>query len=206
MEQYEKIQQMSESLDMQLLSQVGVESMLGDLDYSPKSEYSDLTMEIRLIQEMYSHYCIQSKVNITYDRLERSAQTMVTAFIKNRICKYLADSRNRNNHVMKYLYEDNDPNIVAQQISTLALHSFYKNGTNENSSKASLNQTQVCTSIGIYTYFTLLANPYFDAEDYNELFVEAWFKYYGGWMASQLMIKMSGPNWTDEFKGVLLDY
>ena len=68
--------------------------------------------------------------------------------------------------------------------------------------------------MGLYTYFTILVNDNLSADDFNELFVESWIKYYGNAQARIFMFRMRGNSWENErewgswkndFKGVLLD-
>ena len=50
-----------------------------------------------------------------------------------------------------------------------------------------------------------LFNDNLSADDFNELFVESWIKYYGNAQARIFMFRMRGNSWKNDFKGVLLD-
>ena len=68
-----------------------------------------------------------------------------------------------------------------------------------------MNPEHVALALGLYTYFTVIANDNIGADKFNELFVESWINYYGNVQARLFMFKMRGNNWKNDFNGVLLD-
>ena len=68
-----------------------------------------------------------------------------------------------------------------------------------------MNPENVSLAMGLFTYFTILVNDNLSADDFNELFVESWIKYYGNAQARIFMFRMRGNSWKNDFKGVLLD-
>lgn len=111
---------------------------------------------------------------------------------------------------MKWLYESTDKQILAQQISMLAMHAQLKDCNDINHIKRdielrSINPESVSVAIALYTYFTILVNNALDALAYNELFIKSWYSYYDNWMTRRLMFKLNGNNWKNSFKGVLLE-
>ena len=95
------------------------------------------------------------------------------------------------------------------QISILAKYAHYKDAADFNEIPQelrckSLNPESVSLSIALYVVFTILVSANIKPEQYNELFVKAWFDYYENWMARELMIKMRGNATKQDFAGVLL--
>ena len=92
----------------------------------------------------------------------------------------------------------------------LTLHAKYKdvkdiNNISREEMAASIDPENVSTALSIYTFFTILANDNFSSDDYNQIFTESWYKYYQTWEVRQMMFKMRGNGWKNDFKGVLLD-
>lgn len=192
--------------DMKLASQFVVESM-SDLEYAPYSGFSDdfATSEL---QKQFAHYCLMVKSNLAMDAVGQSHPFMLA--VKQHIRNYIADSSNKDNQAMKYLYELEDMNLLIQQVSMLTLHANMKriqnisNITHEEFHLA-MNPEQVALSMGFYTYFTILVNDNINEDDFNELFVESWINYYANIQARLFMFRMRGNTWKNDFKGVLLD-
>ena len=207
---YQTIKARGEQLEVRLMGESVFEGLSGkDTGYKPKSEFSD-NPQIAKIQEQYNHYCIQSKANLTIDRVQKNWQTSIVTAIKEHVYKYLAKEENRKNKAMKYLYELDDINLLTQQISMLTLHAKYKDVEDiENISieelTASIDPENVSTALSIYTFFTILANDNYSSDDYNQLFIESWFNYYQNWESRQIIFKMRGNGWKSDFAGVLLD-
>lgn len=200
----EDIIKASEQLDNELMSQFVIESM-GVFDYVPKHPYSD-NSDFAYYQKEFQHYCLQAKCNLIIDKIKPSIDTIAVTLIKNQICEYLNIASNRNNHDMKWLYNSNEDEIIIQQVKMLTkalIYKEYENIANANRQK-SLATDEVSTTISILIYFIILANPYYTAKDFNRLFIETWFDYYENWMATEFMFNMAGPNWREQFRGVLL--
>lgn len=200
----EDIIKASEQLDNELMSQFVIESM-GVFDYVPKQPYSD-NSDFAYYQKEFQHYCLQAKCNLIIDKIKPSLDTIAVTLIKNQICEYLNIASNRNNHAMKWLYNSNEDEIIIQQVKMLTkalIYKEYENIANANRQK-SLATDEVSTTISILIYFIILTNPYYTAKDFNRLFIETWFDYYENWMATEFMFNMAGPNWREQFRGVLL--
>jgi len=201
-------QMMAKKLEQSMMSDFVIEGLAG-LNYEPIAKTSEIDF-IAELQKKYAHYCMQSKANLIMDVIQENPQTAIATALKQYIVKYIEDDSHRKNATMKWLYESNDINIIAQQISMLVKYSFYKSVTDiknipKQTQRMSLEPEQVSTAISVYTYFTLLANKNFEYTDYNRIFIEAWFNYYEDWMAREMMFQLQGNSWKDEFKGVLLD-
>ena len=192
--------------DKELASQFVVESMT-NFDYNPYSDFSDdfATSEL---QKQFSHYCLMAKSNLAMDAVGQSP-SFIAAF-KQLIKDYISNPSNRDNKAMKYLYELDDMQLLIQQTSMLALHANMKRVQNiasitHQEFHAAMNPEHVALALGLYTYFTVIANDNVGADKFNELFVESWINYYGNVQARLFMLKMRGNTWKNDFKGVLLD-
>ena len=197
---------MFKQTDKKLASQFVVESM-SNFGYKPYSDFSEdfATSEL---QKQFSHYCLMAKSNLALDAVGQSPAFM--AAFKQLIKDYIANTSNRDNKAMKYLYELDDMKLLTQQISMLALHANMKRVQNiasitHQEFHAAMNPEHVSLALGLYTYFTVIVNGNVDADKFNELFVESWINYYGNVQARLFMFKMRGNNWKNDFKGVLLD-
>lgn len=192
--------------DMKLASQFIVESM-SDLGYEPYSNFSD-DFAVSELQKQFSHYCLMIKSNLAIDSVGKASPFIVA--LKQHIRNYISNTSNKNNQAMKYLYELSDTDLLIQQISMLTLHANMKHvqdiaNLSQEKFQAAMNPEQVALAMGLYTYFTILVNDNFSAEDFNELFIESWINYYGNVQTRLFMFKMRGNTWKNDFKGVLLD-
>ena len=195
-----------QATDMKLASQFVVESM-SNLGYEPYSDFSD-DFAVAELQKQFSHYCLMVKSNLAMDAIGK-ADPFIIAF-KQHIRNYISNASNKNNQAMKYLYEVSDTDLLVQQISMLSLHANTKhvqdiNNLSQEEFHAAMNPENVSLAMGLYTYFTILVNDNLSADDFNELFVESWIKYYGNAQARIFMFRMRGNSWKNDFKGVLLD-
>lgn len=203
--QQKKYDDKFKQIDLKLASQFAVESLSNDLGYKP-SRYSD-DFSVSELQKQYAHYCLMAKSNLAMDAIGQTSPFM--AALKNHIKSYIANTENKSNKAMKYLYESAETNILVQQISMLSLHANMKrvinvaNITREEFHMA-MNPENVCLAIGLYTYFAILTNKNISVDNFNQLFVESWFDYYEKIQVRWIMIKMRGNDWKDDFNGVLL--
>ena len=196
-----------EQLDAKLAGQFVVESMSSDLGYKPRSKFSD-EFSVSAFQEQYSHYCLMAKSNLVNDSMGMPNPLM--AALKNHIKSYLSNPDNKSNQAMKYLYDLEDKDWLIQQLGMLTLHANMKHVqdidqiSNQEFHNA-LNPENVSLGLGLYVYFTLLANPKMGDKDFNELFVETWIEYFENVQARMIMFRMRGNSWKNDFAGVLLD-
>ena len=193
-------------IDTKLASQFMVESMTSDLGYEPYTELSE-DFNISGLKTQYSHYCMMAKTNLVLDSMGHPNPMM--SALKAHLLAYLSDPSNRTNQAMKYLYELEDRKLLIQQLGMLTLHATMKrvndisNISNEEFRNA-LNLETVALGLGMYVYFTILANPSVSEEDFNELFVESWIEYFGNFQARLFMLRMRGNSWKNDFSGVLM--
>ena len=196
------------TLDIKLKGQFIVESLSNDVDYIPQFKFSDVIYSA-MKQNMYAHYCVQSKANITmYNAGKKEHFFLVT--LKECIFKYLSTAKNRANLWMKNLYYSEDILIVAKYIGTLTFYSLNKgyeriDNLTEEELFNSLDENQVSTTISLYVYFTILANDYFTHNDYNKLFIESWLHYFDfdQWTSQLIISQKGGKHWRKTFEGAL---
>lgn len=193
--------------DITLAGQFVAESLGGGIDYCPYTGLSE-DFNIMGIQQQYSRYCLMAKSNLVMDSMG-NPNPLISA-LKDHLLTYLANPANRTNKAMRYLYELQEKDSLIQQLSMLTLHANLKHANDifnlsREEFRGALNSESVSLSLGLYIYFTILANPSVSEDDFNELFIESWIKYYGNIQARMLMFKMRGNSWKEDFAGVLLD-
>ena len=197
-----------QELDIKLASSFVAESMCG-VDYTPQSSLST-DIAISSLQREYSHYCLKAKSNMVMDRIDKSMAHPVIMMLKVHLISYFANPENKKHSVMKWLYESDVKRYILQQICMLSLRGILKNAKDishlsSDEIKTAIDPDNVTLFIGFYTYFTILANPHFSYDDFNELFIESWYKYYNEFNERIFMVGLSPRSWNEDFKGVLLD-
>lgn len=196
----------AKKIDIKLAGQFVTESMASDFGYKPRAIFSD-DFNIFNFQAQYASYCLMAKSNLVLDLFENTNPLM--SALKAHLLQYLSDSSNRTNKAMKHLYELEDRTILIQQLGMLTLHANMKrvndigNISNDEMRNA-LNPESVALCLGMYVYFTILANDSVSEADFNELFVESWIEYFGDFYTRLFMLRMRGNNWKDNFNGVLM--
>ena len=202
------IREIAKEYDIALASQFVGESMTGGLGYEPTTSFSDTEYE-RAMQEQYSHYCLMAKSNIAKDSVGPFGADPMMKMFKEYVLDYCSDSKNKEHSGMKYFYDLTEDDLIIHQISMFSYMANMKNVVDihhvtNNELHNAFNPESVALAIGLYTYFTIIVNKNYDAEDFNKLFVEAFVDYYNNFMARYMMLKMNGNSWKDEFKGALL--
>lgn len=199
-----------QEIERMLMADFTIESLMGDsIDVNEMPQYSE-AFSLRVMQEQYAHWCINTKKLFMSDIVEpTSMQGRFAGMMKAYMVNYANDRANSTNHAMKYLYNETRTDILVQQISMLAKFSHYKDVADFNNipqevQSKSLDPESVSVSIAIYVIFTILVNPGVTINDYNELFTHVWFNYYDNWMAREFMFKMRGNATKQDFAGVLL--
>ena len=199
-----------QEIELRLMGEFTVESMMGNqIDIDEMPTYSE-DFNLRMMQEQYAHWCVATKKLLTSDAVEPfSTMGRFASIMKAYMTDYASKGTNRTNQAMKYLYSETDHNILVHQISMLAKYAHYKDVADFNDipqklRSKSLDPESVSVSIALYVVFTILVNPNIKPEQYNELFVKAWFDYYKNWMSRELMFKMRGNSTKQNFAGVLL--
>lgn len=174
---------------------LATQTLFEEKNYRTKTVISEMP-NVAAFQEQGHGYCKLTK------------QQLVTelACEKNNIWNYLSNQDNRKVLSMKLLYDSNDKMQLSKQISMLAFYTMYKDLVSVDNipdeiQKRALDMELVSKAICLYTYFALLANESINANDYDELFIEAWYNYYGSWIARQMMLKMRGNDWINDFDG-----
>lgn len=174
---------------------LATQTLFEEKNYRTKTVISEMP-NVAAFQEQGHGYCKLTK------------QQLVTelACEKNNIWNYLSNQNNRKVLSMKLLYDSNDKMQLSKQISMLAFYTMYKDLVSVDNipdeiQKRALDMELVSKAICLYTYFALLANESINANDYDELFIEAWYNYYGSWIARQMMLKMRGNDWINDFDG-----
>ena len=163
-----------------------------------------------LVLDAESGGCEECLTELAENGIDLQNIYIVYSQSQKEIKDYIANTSNRDNKAMKYLYELDDMKLLTQQISMLALHANMKRVQNiasitHQEFHAAMNPEHVSLALGLYTYFTVIVNGNVDADKFNELFVESWINYYGNVQARLFMFKMRGNNWKNDFNGVLLD-
>lgn len=88
---YKHIKEKGEQLEVRLMSESVIEGLGGkNTGYTPVSETSD-NPSLAMLQEQYNHYCIQSKANLTIDRIQKNWQTVFVTAIKEHVYRYLSN-------------------------------------------------------------------------------------------------------------------
>ena len=199
-----------QEIELRLMGEFTVESMMGNqVDIDEMPTYCE-DLNLRMIQEQYAHWCVATKKLLTSDAVEPfSTMGRFASMMKAYMTDYAGKGTNRTNQAMKYLYSETDYNILVHQISMLAKYAHYKDAADFNDisqelRSKSLDPESVSVSIALYVVFTILVNPSIKPEQYNELFIKAWFDYYKNWMSRELMFKMRGNATKQDFAGVLL--
>ena len=199
-----------QEIELRLMGEFTVESMMGNqVDIDEMPTYCE-DLNLRMIQEQYAHWCVATKKLLTSDAVEPfSTMGRFASMMKAYMTDYAGKGTNRTNQAMKYLYSETDYNILVHQISMLAKYAHYKDAADFNDisqelRSKSLDPESVSVSIALYVVFTILVNPSIKPEQYNELFIKAWFDYYENWMSRELMFKMRGNATKQDFAGVLL--
>lgn len=199
-----------QEIELRLMGEFTVESMMGNqVDIDEMPTYCE-DLNLRMIQEQYAHWCVATKKLLTSDAVEPfSTMGRFASMMKAYMTDYAGKGTNRTNQAMKYLYSETDYNILVHQISMLAKYAHYKDAADFNDisqelRSKSLDPESVSVSIALYVVFTILVNPSVKPEQYNELFIKAWFDYYKNWMSRELMFKMRGNATKQDFAGVLL--
>lgn len=204
----QSLEEKAKRIDIDLASQFVVESM-SDFGYAPSADFSDDENTARL-QRQYEHFCLMAKTNLVMDSISpRLMPNPLMPALKSHIKKYILEIKNKDNVAMKVLFDGSELKYIIHQISMLAFHANIKRVVDimhltTRERFALINPEQVALSIGLYVYFTILANANFTSRDFNKLFVESWFRYYENLPARLLMFRMRGNAWKDDFKGVLL--
>ena len=199
-----------QEIELRLMGEFTVESMMGNqVDIDEMPTYCE-DFNLRMMQEQYAHWCVATKKLLIFDTVEPfSTMGRFASMMKAYMTDYASKGANRTNQAMKYLYSETDHNILVHQISMLAKYAHYKDAADFNDipqelRSKSLDPESVSVSIALYVVFTILVNPNIKPEQYNELFVKAWFDYYENWMSRELMFKMRGNATKEDFAGVLL--
>lgn len=199
-----------QEIELRLMGEFTVESMMDNqVDIDEMPTYCE-DFNLRMMQEQYAHWCVATKKLLTSDAVEPfSTMGRFASMMKAYMTDYASKGTNRTNQAMKYLYSETDHNILVHQISMLAKYAHYKDAADFNDipqklRSKSLDPESVSVSIALYVIFTILVNPSIKPEQYNELFVKAWFDYYKNWMSRELMFKMRGNATKQDFAGVLL--
>lgn len=195
------------NIERHLMSELMIESTFQGIDYTTDTKPSEIE-SVAMMQEQYELFCLQAKSSLVADRGDEIANTSIITMVKNDIKDYINKNKYKNNEAMLVLSHSSDIDVVIQQISMLVFYWFYKNVKNTHAippeiQKLSISPNNVSSSIGLGIYFTLLVNDGFCAGDFNELFVESWYDYYNNWMSRQLMLKMRGDDWLNDFDGAL---
>ena len=162
---------------------------------------------VAMFQDQSDGYCKETKSNLAIGKIGNKINDVVFA-TKQDIIDYLSNPDNRNIKSMKVLYDSGDSLVISKQISMLTFHSMYRDlmtvdNIPEETRKRSLDMNIVGTVLCLYTYLVLLANNSCEI-DYDGLFIEAWYDYFGSLMTRQVMLKMRGNDWVDDFDGAFL--
>ncbi len=204
----DSIREKAKSYDIDLSGQFVVESMTGEVDYSPKGIFSDIEKE-SIVQEQYSHFCLMAKSNLVMDSMGGSLMNPMMKMFKDYLLAYISNPKNREHDGMKHFYDLNDDDLIIHQISMFSFMANMKNvedihNVTVKDLQNAFNPESVALALGMYTYFSIMVNKNYEPKDFNKLFVEGWVDYYNNFKVRYIMLKMNGNNWKDEFKGALL--
>lgn len=189
-----------------LSKSLAIQSVFEKVDYTPVTPLSDMP-DVAMFQDQSDGYCKETKSNLAIGKIGSKHHDVVFA-TKQDIIDYLSNPDNRDVKSMKKLYDSGESLTLSKQISMLTFHAMYRDLVTvddipEETRKRALDMNIVSKVLCLYTYLVLLANNSCDI-DYDELFIEAWYDYYGSLMARQVMLKMRGDDWIDDFDGAFL--
>lgn len=197
-------------IERQLMGDFTIESLMGDhVEVYNMPKYSE-SIQLCAMQEQYAFWCVSVKKLLLADLFEpNTIEGRFAGLMKAHMVEYATDEANHHNKAMRYLYDVTNIEILVRQISMLARYSHYKDAPDfknipEEMRANSLNPENVSLSIALYVVFTILVNESINVDQFNDLFVNAWFNYYETWFSREFLFTMRGNATHDDFAGVLI--